>query len=180
MVKFVLIAAFSTIILGACGSLRPLEPSEDPSAMARQPLTPEESEELLREAGDNWLYGHGMGATALNIGTVVAFPPYALYLLGKGAMSLAGYEPLEFSDALPDEAEETWNEAYDSVVSVPGRAAAFAAGRDFIDRETAKERLEKYLQPREVPREQPRENGGSRSDEYTTDQTYRARYSSRP
>lgn len=87
--------------------------------------------EQLEQAAESWFYGPGLGRTMLNVGTVVVFPPYALYLLGNAGLALAGYEPLEMTDALPEQPREYVVAAYDGVVSVPGRITAMVAGRDF-------------------------------------------------
>lgn len=168
--------------LWGCSSLKEAPPESDVHQMVKQPLTPEQTQELLQDAGDNWLYGHGVGSTALNIGAVVMFPPYALYLLGQGAMTLAGYEPLGVTDALPEEAQETWNHTYDSVASIPGRAAAYAADREFIDRETAKTRMRKHFErggDGAVPpvEEKATTTTSTHTHDSAADSAYRARYS---
>ena len=91
----------------------------------------EDSTALLEKYGHHWLYGNGFGRTMVNIGTVVAFPPYALYLLGNAGLALAGYEPLYVTSALPDEARDATLDVYDGITSVPGRIAATVAGEEF-------------------------------------------------
>lgn len=95
------------------------------------PPTPEEFNERLNQSGKRWLYGKGIGRTMANIGTVILFPPYALYLVGNAGLSLAGYEPLHVTDALPSTPRKYVIQAYDGVTSVPGRVTAFIAGKDF-------------------------------------------------
>ncbi len=68
-----------------------------------------------------------------NVGTVVVFPPYALYLLGNAGLALAGYEPLYVTDALPGEARDAALTVYDGITSVPGRIAAGVAGEEFSE-----------------------------------------------
>lgn len=72
----------------------------------------------------DWMLGGGIGRTALNVTTVVVFPPFALYLLGNAGIALAGYDPLYVTDALPDSARTGVLSAYNEVTSVPGRINA--------------------------------------------------------
>ena len=130
-------------------------------AAVQKPLPPEKAKELAGDVGENWLYGNGIGETMIAAGSIVAFPPSAIYWLGNAAMSMAGYEPLTISRALPDEERKDWNATYDSVTAGPGRLSAAVAGREFISRDLAKERLDKYM-PKltptpQVSQEQPRE-----------------------
>lgn len=97
--------------------------------------TPEEFDSQLDKFGESWMYGHGMGTTIANVGTVVLFPPYALYLLGNAGLSLAGYQPVHVTDALPTPARTYVTEVYDDITSVPGRISAKIAGREFKERE---------------------------------------------
>ena len=93
--------------------------------------TPEENGEVLRQAGRRWIYGQGVGQTMLNIGAVVLFPPYAIYLVGNAGLALAGYQPLYVTDALPTNVRKNYLGAYNGVTSVPGRISASIAGEDF-------------------------------------------------
>jgi len=110
-----------------------------------KPLPPEKGQELLGEAGANWWYGQGLGETALNVGAVVAFPPYAIYLLGNAALSLSGYEPIEFSNALPEAPREQWRSVYEGVTESPGRVTAAIAGEEFRSKERAAARIKEVL-----------------------------------
>lgn len=68
----------------------------------------------------------------LNIGTVVVFPPYALYLLGNAGVAFAGYEPLYVTDALPEPARKEVLGFYNGVTGVPGRVNALVAGEPYV------------------------------------------------
>lgn len=92
---------------------------------------PDEAGEQLQLAGRNWLYGNGFGKTVINVGTVVLFPPYALYLLGNAGLALAGYETLSISDALPDRERGYVQKAYNGITSVPGRLSAVLANEEY-------------------------------------------------
>ncbi|MFN8388733.1 MAG: hypothetical protein U0136_00415 [Bdellovibrionota bacterium] len=89
------------------------------------------ADDQLSEFGNRWFYGGGVGRTIANVGTVVVFPPYALYLLGNAGLALAGYQPVHVTEALPDPARDTVNEIYDGVTSVPGRITSAIAGKPF-------------------------------------------------
>lgn len=91
----------------------------------------QDSTALLKEFGHHWLYGNGIGQTMANVGTVVVFPPYALYLLGNAGLVLAGYDPLYVTSALPDGARDVTLSVYNGITSVPGHVAATVAGEDF-------------------------------------------------
>lgn len=112
----------------------------------KEPLSPEETEAILGEVGNNWLYGEGIGDTALTVGTVLIFPPFAIWVAGNAVASLAGYEPLRVSDMLPEEEGKEWEKAYGSVAAGPGRVAAAVAGREFRTKEQARERLRPYIE----------------------------------
>jgi hypothetical protein len=114
-------------------------------AILAKPITPEKSEELIGEVGSNWLYGEGLGETALTVGSAVVFPPYAVYVLGNGILSISGYEPILISDALPEEERDAWNHAYSSIVSSPGKVTSAIAGREFRNKDVAKEKIKDVL-----------------------------------
>ena len=113
---------------------RPLSPTRTPSvkeiSQTLENKSPEDLQDTLEEYGENWLYGQGLGATLLNVGTVVIFPPYGLYLLGNAGIALAGYEPLYITDVLPDTPREEILSVYGRVASIPGNVAAKIAGRE--------------------------------------------------
>lgn len=111
-----------------------------------QPLSPENTEELLSEVGSNWLYGQGLGESALTIGTIAVFPPYALWVVGNAALQLSGEEPLEVSSMLPGESGEIWRSTYDGITSLPGHTSAVVAGEEFRSKDVARERIEAVLE----------------------------------
>jgi hypothetical protein len=126
----------------ACGVIKKKkEPDADTMALVGKPLPPEKAKAVLSEVGSNFAYGPGLGDTALSVGTVVVFPPYALYLLGNAVLSLSGYEPVTVSSLLPEREGKEWSSMYDSVVSVPGKVVAAAAGREFRSPDVAQARM---------------------------------------
>lgn len=133
------------LLLSGCGLTPKQEPDAELAALASTPVPPEQAGRVLEEAGGNFVYGHGLGEAALTVGSVLLFPPYALYVLGNGALSLSGYEPIEFSKALPEEERREWNEVYDAVTAVPGEAAAAVAGESFREREVVRSRTKAML-----------------------------------
>ncbi|MDC0357914.1 hypothetical protein OAO01_03790 [Oligoflexia bacterium] len=138
------------VCLAGCSLLKERTASDseaDLQQISKQKLSPEESKELLGDVGGNWLYGQGLGNTALTIGTIALFPPYALYVLGNSALSLSGYKTVELSDALPEEGKANWGRFYDGVTSGPGRFTAALAGEEYRSKELAKQRLRKYIVP---------------------------------
>lgn len=136
-----------TLFISGCGLLREKEepPAVDLKRAVTKPLPPEKTEELLEEVGSNWFYGQGLGETALTAGTIFVFPPYALYVVGNGILTLSGYEEIRFSDALPEEDKRDWNAAYDSITSGPGRFTAAVAGKEFRTKAVAKEKLNSII-----------------------------------
>lgn len=115
------------------------------AAAIKEPLTPEETRGLIAEMGSNWLYGNGVGESALTAGTIFMFPPYALYALGNAILAISGQPELRVTNALPDELRQDYNSFYESVTAAPGHFTAAVAGREFRNREVAKERLQPYL-----------------------------------
>ncbi len=82
----------------------------------------------LEELGERWVYGDGIGTTALNVGTSILFPPYLFVLLGNGALQVAGFEPVGVSSLLEGEQKRDWEEGYSSFVSLPGKLVAQSSG----------------------------------------------------
>jgi len=133
-----------------CGVLKKREKTETELVTAEKQLSEEQAKELLGEVGENWLYGSGLGKAVVNVAGVVVFPPYAIYLLGNGLISALGYEPLYVTDALPDKERDDYNEAYESVTSVPGRLTAAVASEEYRSSDVIKERMERFKTPREL------------------------------
>lgn len=138
--------ACAVLVVGGsgCGILRKKEKkSDDQVAMqlSQKPMSPEKAQVVLSEMGENWLYGPGLGQTALNVGAMVVFPPYAIYVLGNSVLSVSGYEPLYVTDLLPDAERSEVNEMYDEVTTAPGRVSAALAGKEFRSKDVAAARL---------------------------------------
>lgn len=139
---------FLSLLLTSCGALKKRQ-GPDQTDLVTKPLTQEERKEVLSQVGGNWFYGSGIGETALTIGTVAAFPPYAAIVLGNALLSFAGYEPLKFSDALPEGERESWSNTYDGIVSGPGRLTAAVAGEEYRTRERVESEFKEFLKDRE-------------------------------
>lgn len=101
-----------------------------------KPPTGEELQEGLANAGHNWFFGSGLGVTAANIGTVVVFPPYGLYLIGQAATRMAGYEPYTISDAIPEPIYQPVNVVYEGVTNAPGLMNSWVFGEQFKGKST--------------------------------------------
>ena len=129
-----------------CGVIkkRPEDKPDELSVVGKE-MPPEKAKEVLGEVGSNFAYGPGLGDAAVNLGTVVVFPPYIIYLLGNTALSLTGYEPVTVSSVLPEEQGRAWSDGYDTIVSGPGRMVAAMAGREYRSREVAQEKLREVL-----------------------------------
>ncbi len=142
--RSVIVASCLSLALAAlgCGVIRK-RPEEKPSGLdiVGASMTNEQAKEVLGTVGGNFAYGSGLGDAALSIGTVVLFPPYALYLLGNAALSVSGYEPVTISSLLPEEDGKQWSSTYDKVVSGPGRVVAAVAGHEYRSQDRADERL---------------------------------------
>lgn len=121
--------------------------AESPSVnqVIAEPLSPEKTGELITKVGQNWAYGQGLGETALTVGTIVVFPPYALYAIGNAIIDLAGYERMDPTRLLPDKTEKAVNSVYNTVTEAPGRGVAKAAGVPFRDRETIKNDFNQFF-----------------------------------
>ena len=136
---------FAVCTMAGCGILKKKEP--DPTfAFISRPLTPRQSEKLTNEVGGNFLYGQGFGELLLNIGGILITPWYAVYVLGNGIISLAGYEPPYVTKLLPPKTESGYNEFYDGVTSGPGRVAGAIAGQKYRTPEVIKERYQRILE----------------------------------
>ena len=111
----------------------------------KEPLSPENTSDLIDEVGSNWLYGQGMGETAATVGTIVVFPPYALWVIGNAALQLSGEEPIEVSKILPEESGKVWRTTYDEITSVPGRTTAAVSGEEYRTQEVARDHIEAVI-----------------------------------
>jgi len=134
--------AFLAVMLLGCGIIQ-----ERPESKASEfdivgkPMPPDKAKEVLAEIGQNFAYGPGLGDAALNVGTAVVFPPYAIYLLGNALLSVSGYEPVTVASMLPEEQGKAWSRTYDSVVSGPGKVVAAVAGHEYRSRDVAEEKM---------------------------------------
>ncbi len=143
---------FSTLLTlvsatSACGVIREKPPEQpDQFSVVGKEMPPEQAKQVLNEVGGNFAYGPGLGDTAVNVGTVVVFPPYAIYLLSNAVLSLSGYEPVTVASMLPDESGKQWSDTYDHIVSGPGKVVAAVSGHEYRTREVADARLRRALE----------------------------------
>lgn len=110
--------------------------SSSSSELARlnleRPLTPKEAELVLHTAKDSVVYGPSLGDVTLKVVSGILFPPYGIYLLGRGGWEMAtGTRAPEVTDILPDKDKQMWDATYDDIVSTPGRVSAALAGKEF-------------------------------------------------
>jgi hypothetical protein len=142
-VKFIIVS----VLASGCGLIRERPPEQHSTFdLVGKEMPPEQAKDVLSEVGQNFAYGPSLGDTALAVGTVVVFPPYALYLLGNAVLSLSGYEPVTVASMLPEEQGQAWSETYDSLVSGPGKVVAAMAGHEYRSREVGDERLRTVLE----------------------------------
>ena len=128
----------------ACGVLTEKKP--DPTLdFSQVQLTPHESGQLASEAASNFFYGQGLGEAILNIGGIILTPWYAIYVVGNGIISVAGYEPPYVTNLLPNETKAEYDSGYNFVTSGPGRATSLVAGTPYRDEETIKNRYRKII-----------------------------------
>ncbi len=150
----VVLLLFILVFISACSVLEPKQPQEFDTTdqvkrIVREPLSPEQTGELVEEVGGNWLYGQGLGETAFTVGSIVLFPPAAIWHLGNAVVSLSGYKPIGVSYLLSDEDEQGWNNVYDGVMSGPGRVIAGVSGKEYRSKEVIRENMKKYYVPAE-------------------------------
>ena len=148
-----LIAIF--LALTGCGVLKAKQEGDHSDlqaarAVAANPIPPEKAQELLENTGDNYIYGNGIGETAVTIGAVMIFPPYGIYVLGNTLLDLAGYEQLRMTDMLPPEDKKEWESVYDDITSGPGRIAAASAGEEFRTRDRVKTDTKNFIKSLET------------------------------
>lgn len=145
-VRLTLLSLLVLCLLTGCGVIKK-KPENEPTGLdvVSKPIPPEQAKEILSEIGGNYAYGPGLGDTAVNVGTVVVFPPYAVYLLGNAILSISGYEPVTLSSILPEEDGKQWSETYDELVSGPGKMVAAMAGREYRSREVGKVKMQELM-----------------------------------
>jgi hypothetical protein len=134
-------------LLAGCGSvIKKRSPTKRTAVdLIGEPIPPEQAKAVLSELGKNYAYGTGIGDTALNVGAVIAFPPYAIYLVGNAVLALTGYETITPSKVLPEKAGETWANTYDTIVSGPGRVVAAMAGHEYRSPAVKEQKLQKIF-----------------------------------
>lgn len=127
-------------LLSGCGIIRELPEDEQlGKQLQNPPPSEEEAKAQLDEVGSNFVYGSGLGEAMINVGGIIAFPPYGIYVLGDALANLSGYD-IKPSAALPEEEQDAWDELYADVASGPGRVTAAMAGTEYRSAEVVKER----------------------------------------
>jgi hypothetical protein len=112
--------------------------------LTSEPLTPEQTSELVDTAAGNFFYGPGLGETALDVAGMILFPPYALVVVGNSALSLAGYQPLSIKRVLPEDVKKDYSSVTDTIYSGPGRVVAGVSGKEYLKREKVKDRWDDF------------------------------------
>ena len=129
-----------------CGVIKKKpEESTDQYSIIGKDIPPDKAKQVLSEVGGNFACGPGLGDAAVNVGTVVVFPPYAIYLLGNAVLSLSGYEPVTVASMLPEEQGKQWSQTYDHIVSGPGKMVAAMSGHEYRSREVGDQRLKAVI-----------------------------------
>lgn len=113
--------------------------------LALSKATEKDYEEIVSVASDSLFYGEGLGEAAINVGATVAFPPYAIYLLGNTVLDLAGYEKVGVSTFLSNESKQKWKKAYSGVVGIPGSITAVVSSKEFVDRDATEDKIVKII-----------------------------------
>jgi hypothetical protein len=133
-----------SVVFSGCGTVFKKRPPTKKTSMdlIGEPIPPEQAKEVLSEVGKNFAYGTGLGDTALNVGAIVVFPPYAIYVVGNALLAVTGYETITPSKVLPKKAGESWAETYDTIVSGPGRVVAALAGHEYRSEVVKEQKLQ--------------------------------------
>lgn len=137
--RFIIIVLCFLAVCSGCSSSRSQQQTHHASATAElarlnleHPLTPAESEKVLRTAKDSVMYGSTLGDVSFKLVSGILVPPYGIYLLGRGAWELvSGTKAPEVTDILPEKDKQMWDATYDDIVSAPGRVSAALAGKEF-------------------------------------------------
>ncbi len=141
--RFCFVLSFGASLLG-CSSI--LTKSEEPDLPPiTKPLSEEQRNAVLDEMGRNFVYGDGLGNAAINVGAAILFPPYIIALVGNGALSIAGYEPLSISQVMPEKVREPYVTGRDAITGAPGQAVAAMAGEEFRTQSMAKSAIKSAM-----------------------------------
>ena len=128
--------------VSSCGVLKKqVTPESQIVAISTEPLPPEKTKAILKDVSQNWVYGDGIGKSIFHVGATIAFPPYALALLGNTAISLSGYQPLGVSYFLNEEQKPGWDSFHSNLFSGPGRLISALSGEEYRTPEIAKQKL---------------------------------------
>ncbi len=150
---FLLSRDFCTILLISCLACSPkkeVKPTDPIMAeLSRKPFSIEESKVLFGELADNWFFGPGVGRAAWSIGSIVAFPPLAVYFLATGITEAIGYQPVYWSDLLPDEGRKPLLGFYGLVTDAPGSLFAAMAEKEFRASEVVRTRMKLFVEERQ-------------------------------
>lgn len=128
---FKITVSICALLMVGCGLIQKRdEAGQDPFDI-QVASDPAEAKAQLKESGRDVLYGQPLGEATVTVGSIAAFPPYGVYVLGNSLLWLGGYEKIEISDALPENERSAWDKVYTDIVSAPGRVAAAMAGVEF-------------------------------------------------
>ena len=146
------VGCFLLILVGLLSSCSVIKKKNTDSAepqlagmLTQKPLPPEENQKMMKDVAGNWFYGHNLKNNILQINTIIVFPPYAILALGNVVLNVSGYESIGVGSVLSEENKEKWNSVYDSFTAGPGRFTSAVAGKEFITRDMAGEKIKRYI-----------------------------------
>ena len=143
---------FITILLNAsCVGVSSARSVHLQEKLIKDPLTKDETIDLLAESGKNWVFGEGIGESGLKIATTIALPVAGILWISNDLASLFGYKGLSFSDILPEKSAAATLESYQGIISIPGHITSLATSEGFRNRQVAQRKVEDILYRHENP-----------------------------
>jgi hypothetical protein len=148
-IKFILNTFLITLLINltGCISANHSQNSSESAEMlkiSQKQLPPDQAKEFLSDMAKNWFYGDGLGKTSMTLGTILAFPPYGLYVATNSVLELAGYEPMYLTNLLPQEEKNEYDFFYSAIASQPGKLAASVTGEEYRSPKVVNQRILRF------------------------------------